>query len=83
MSKSDGWKGILPKFDAVHISTAERFVATIGNARISISLGDMGLWEVDVMIDGNYVFDEYLAANNMDHAIAQALALVSTQTTIQ
>lgn len=77
MSKNHGWRGRLPKFDAVHIDTPERFVGTMGNHRVSIALVDMGIWEVDVLAYGRYVVDELVTARNMDQAIEKALSLAN------
>jgi len=64
-----------PFFHPIHIDTAERFVGVRQGVRVSIALGDMGLWEVDAWRGPECLVDEYVAAKDMDHAIAQTLVL--------
>ena len=68
-----------PVFSPVHIDTAERFVGVRHGVRVSIALGDMGLWEVDARRGSECLCDEYVAAKDMDHAIAQTLVLAGIQ----
>ena len=68
-----------PFFSPVHIDTAERFVGVRHGVRVSIALGDMGLWEVDAWRGSECLCDEYVAAKDMDHAIAQTLVLAGIQ----
>ena len=71
---------IRSKFHAIHIDTPERFVGvTHGWDRVSIGVGDMGMWECDVYdMHGRCLADEYLSAKDIDHAIAQCFALIPT-----
>lgn len=68
-----------PVFSPVHIDTAERFVGVRHGVRVSIALGDMGLWEVDAWRGSECLCDEYVVAKDMDHAIAQTLVLAGIQ----
>lgn len=64
-----------PVFQSVHIDTPTRFVGTRKGVRLSIALGDMGLWEVDAYRAGECLVDDFIVAKGMDDAIDKTLAM--------
>ncbi len=64
-----------PLFHSVHIDTPTRFVGTRKGVRLSIALGDMGLWEVDAHRAGVCIVDDFITAKDMDDAIGKTLAM--------